>query len=615
MYDVWKSHSNETITVNGNGTRKVKVAIYCRVSTDHFEQVKALDNQIKWFDDIIKKYPNWELVSSYHTAHSKHKKNNGKLVTINGYYIDEGLSGLSATNRPAFQQLVKDAMDGKIDLIITREVCRFSRNILDTIKYSRMLKEIQYGVAIYFYNDGIFTYNCDADLRLGIFSTLAQNESQKISERVRSGQETSKSKNILYGNGNILGYSRNPNSKSNSYIINEEQANTIRRIFELYLDGNGSGKIAKILTMENHKNSSGNVKWTHDTILRILHNKTYCGYVSYNRTLKLSCFEKRYTVKENERVFKKVPEEIVPVIIEETIFEECQKRLQKNKKEELSSKTITGKRTSAKDTFAKKLRCKCGHSFKREKWYVSKDGKSNYGYICYNGLNNGHSTNYSNSEAIDNYNICDMPGISEVKLKIQALKIFNDILNDDTLIDDVIKEKRKTLFKRSKNYDNLIAEKNKEINLFKEREHKLTIKLADGIIEDELFNTTIQGFNKEIHRIQNEIENLKLEKATEKEKPEISEDEIRDIFKSLLSYNEDVDLAIIDKFVYEIIVDSPNHFIWKLHFKPITNKTSFIDLCSYRVELDFIEDYYKKHKKILHKKKWEPINIDIQIAI
>ena len=163
-----------------------RVVIYARVSTEHEAQISALENQVQYYDEILKRHPEWELVDRY---------------------IDEGITGTSIHKRESFLRMMEDAKNRRFDLIITREVSRFARNIVDTLQQTRLLRT--YGVEVWFTEDNIWTLNDeDGELRLSIMATLAQNESKKISQRVKAGQMISFKNGVLYGNGNILGYTR-----------------------------------------------------------------------------------------------------------------------------------------------------------------------------------------------------------------------------------------------------------------------------------------------------------------------------------------------------------------------------------------------------------------------
>ena len=177
-----------------------KVVIYARVSTEHKEQLEALENQLEWYKPIIESHPEWEIVE---------------------WYIDKGITGTSAEKRPRFMQMIEDAKKKMFDLIITREVSRFARNTVDTLQYTRLLKE--YKVDVYFINDNIRTFDGDGELRLTIMATLAQDESRKTSVRVKAGQQTTMENGTFFGNGNILGYDRVDKTK---FVINHEQAQT-----------------------------------------------------------------------------------------------------------------------------------------------------------------------------------------------------------------------------------------------------------------------------------------------------------------------------------------------------------------------------------------------------
>ena len=197
---------------------KRKVAIYARVSTEHEAQINALENQIQYYDNILEQHPEWELV---------------------GRYVDEGITGTSVKKRKNFLRMMEDAKNGMFSLILTREVSRFARNTVDTLQETRKLKS--YGVEVYFTEDNIRTSDdTDGELRLTLMATLAQNESKKTSVRVKAGQKISFENGVLYGNGNILGYDRD----GRELVVNPEQAETVKMIFNMYHDGMGCKQIA-----------------------------------------------------------------------------------------------------------------------------------------------------------------------------------------------------------------------------------------------------------------------------------------------------------------------------------------------------------------------------------
>ena len=300
--------------------RARQVGIYGRVSTEHEAQLSALENQLQWYDDQVRYHPNW---------------------TVYDRYIDEGITGTQAKKRPAFLRMLEDARKGKFDLIVTREVCRFARNVVDTLVVTRELKSI--GVEVYFIDDNIWTMDGDGELRLSLMATLAQEESRKTSERVKAGQKISRDNGVLYGNGNILGYDR----VGDTYVINEEQAETVRMIFDLYLQGFGSMKIAQILTERKRKTATGLIKWSVSNIMRAIKNATYTGTKCYNKSRSNNFLEQKRINNLDMSTYEYVEGDF-PAIVSQEIWDKAQAIRESRMKPALVSaeKTTHSKRDS-----------------------------------------------------------------------------------------------------------------------------------------------------------------------------------------------------------------------------------------------------------------------------
>ena len=174
-------------------------------------------------------------------------------------------------------KMIRDAKAHKFNMIITREVSRFARNTVDTLQYTRMLKEL--GVEVFFINDNIKTFDGDGELRLTIMATLAQDESRKTSIRVKAGQQTSMDNGVVYGTGNILGYDR----VGKDMVINPEQAKTVRMIFDMYLDGMGLKSIKYELESRGRLTAMGKTQWFESVISKVLRNSFYCGIMTYHK--------------------------------------------------------------------------------------------------------------------------------------------------------------------------------------------------------------------------------------------------------------------------------------------------------------------------------------------
>lgn len=272
---------------------KRKVVFYGRVSTEHEAQTYALCNQMQWYEELKKSYPNWVVVERY---------------------VDDGITGTQAKKRPEFMRMIEDAKSGKFDLIVTREVARFARNTIDCLEVTRQLKN--YGVEVFFVQDGIRTLDNEGEMILTIRAMVAQEESRKMSERIKAGQAISRKNGVLYGNGNLLGYDR----VGDTYIINEDQAETVRMIFNMYESGFGLQMIRDELIKRERKNSSGLVKWDNTRIIRCLHNSAYKGVVAYNKSHRNNYLEQKVVVNHNENTFEYTSANFEPIICKEQAY-------------------------------------------------------------------------------------------------------------------------------------------------------------------------------------------------------------------------------------------------------------------------------------------------------
>lgn len=228
----------------------IRVASYCRVSTDKEDQANSFEAQQRYFRAYIARQPDWELYE---------------------IYADEGITGTSTQKRIQFNRMMNDAYAGRFQLILTKEVSRFSRNILDTISYTRELKSM--GIRVIFMNDGINTMDEDAELRLSIMASIAQEESRKISSRVKWGQTRQMERGVVFGRS-LLGY----DVKNGTLSINPEGAEIVRLIFHKYgVEGKGTTVIARELREAGYRTSTGRATWSNSHIVKILQNEKYVG--------------------------------------------------------------------------------------------------------------------------------------------------------------------------------------------------------------------------------------------------------------------------------------------------------------------------------------------------
>lgn len=236
----------------------MKVAAYCRVSTDREDQANSFESQQRYFRQYIAGQPGWELYA---------------------IYADEGVTGTSTRNRKAFHRMMEDARGGCFSLILTKEVSRFSRNILDTIAYTRELRHL--GVGVSFLNDGIYTLEPDAELRLSIMGSLAQEESRRISQRVKWGQTRRMEEGVVFGRS-MLGY----DVRDGKLQINPQGAEIVRQIFFKYVhERKGTTVIARELREAGYKTFGGGTVWRNTAILKVLRNEKYCGDLRQKKTI------------------------------------------------------------------------------------------------------------------------------------------------------------------------------------------------------------------------------------------------------------------------------------------------------------------------------------------
>lgn len=279
----------------------LRVTYYARVSSKTDEQLNSVENQKEHFEELIKKNKNWKYIKGY---------------------VDE-IRGESAENREDFQRMISDALGGKFDLIITKEVSRFARDTLDSLTYTREL--FRNGVGVYFLNDNICTIDTDSEMRLTIMSSVAQDEVRKLSERVKFGHARSIQNGVVLGNSRIFGYDKD----DGKLIINESEAEMVRQIFELYSTGEYSSReVQKILYERGYRSRKG-TEIQHNTIRNIIENPKYKGYYVGGK-VKITDYRTKqqfFVPPEEWIMYKDESGEIVPQIIDEATWEKANRVL------------------------------------------------------------------------------------------------------------------------------------------------------------------------------------------------------------------------------------------------------------------------------------------------
>ena len=336
----------------GNMKQVLRVAAYCRVSTDEERQLGSFENQIEYFTRLIADNGRYELVR---------------------IYSDEGISGTSTRSRKEFCQMIEDCRAGKIDLIITKSISRFARNTQDSLNYTRLLKDM--GIGVCFEKEGINTLESSGELLLTLFSCFAREESRSISENTAWGIRSKFQQGIPHINAQVLlGYDKDSDG---SLIINEEQAAVVRRIYRMYLEGYTLGAISRELNEDCIPGVRGEAKWCANTVSRILANEKYKGALLMQKTYTASFLTKRHVPNTGQLPMYYI-EENHPAIIPPDIWEAAQEETARRKafREAHGLRGLSG---GGDSPFYSRLFCRqCGQRLQR----VNRHGVSHPYWEC-----------------------------------------------------------------------------------------------------------------------------------------------------------------------------------------------------------------------------------------
>ncbi len=511
----------------------LRVAAYCRVSTDKDDQANSFESQKLYFEQKINENKEWELVD---------------------IYADKGISGTNTDKRVHFNRMLKDAKNGKVDKIITKEVSRFARNTVDTLQYTRELKSI--GVGVLFLNDNIDTLDSDGELRLTIMASIAQEESRKTSERVRWGQKRQMEKGVVFGR-NILGY----HLKDGVLTVNEEEAKLVRHIYNKYLEGKGIHIIAKELQEEGHKTKNGNSEWTNKSIRTILQNEKYVGDLLQKKTITpdFLTHKKKYNRGEEEMVY--IRDHHDPIIDRET-FDFVQAEFERKSKnyEETKSKH------SNRYAFSGKIKCgQCGRR------YVARFKKRNNGtkrkiWGCYNKFKNGvqHEVN---GEMIG----CTNKDIGNEILECAVLQALNEVsTNKKRIVDKLTKVITDALKnKKKESYDFEKAERN--IARLDSKKLKIIDSYYDNEITKDEFVKLKEQYQEEIDRLTEEIKQERDKNTVVENKDELIK-EICAVVNKLVNF-EEFDDSVAKEVLGQIVVNSKNDI--EVYLKGIKDRKFF----------------------------------------
>ena len=342
--EIIKARNTLSSRAKTNLTKRLRVAAYCRVSTDSEDQINSYKSQVQYYTDLIKSNSEWSLA---------------------GIYADEAITGTQVTKREDFQRLINDCMNGDIDLIVTKSISRFARNTLDTLKYVRMLKEK--GIAVFFEEENINTLTMDGELLLVILSSVAQQEVENISANVKKGLKMKMQRGELVGFQGCLGYDYHPEDKT--ITVNEEEAEIVRYIFKRYIEGAGGSVIARELQNLGYKTKRGSTTWAETTVIGIIKNEKYKGDILMGKTFTLDPISKRRldNFGEEDQFYVRDHHE---AIISEEVFDAAQEILKRRSKPRRLGTDGKREKFSRKYAFSCLLECGfCGGTLTRRSWH------------------------------------------------------------------------------------------------------------------------------------------------------------------------------------------------------------------------------------------------------
>ncbi|MBP3360944.1 MAG: recombinase family protein [Clostridia bacterium] len=500
----------------------LKVVYYARVSTDKDEQLHSLSAQQKHFEELVAGNSNWTLIRGY---------------------IDEGISATSVKNRDNFLRMIRDAKSHKFDLILTKEISRFARNTIDSLSYTQEL--LRNGVGVIFESDNINTLDPDAELRLTIMSSIAQDETRKISERVKFGFRESINKGVVLGNDCIWGYRK----EQGKLVIVPEEAEMVRMIFDLYANENmGVRKIAKAITDSGYRNTNGN-PFSFSSVKGILVNPKYKGYYCGHKTHKIDFRHNdvKYLPPDEWVIYK--DNEKVPPIVSPELWDKANRKLK-----ERSSKMTSENKTSYQNKYLYSGRIVCG------------EHGTCYHHTVYK-YKSGNKELWACKE-YGNGNKCRNPIIYTSELDAVMREVYNQVVCEKTTIVSELIE----LYKENGSEKAIAKSKHKiisDINAVIAKKDKLLDLSLDNRLSNEEFEQRNNSFNKQIEKLKSELTRLDKE---EQKKINIKEsiENLRSAISDELDFSDELGKNVIDSFIDKIVVyksDVPNRIDLKIFLK------------------------------------------------
>lgn len=486
----------------------LRVTFYARVSTDQDEQINSLENQVQYYTELIQSKPNWKFVPGY---------------------VDEGISGGSTKKRDNFNRMIRDARAGMFDFIITKEISRFSRSTLDSIKYTQEL--LDYNVGVFFQNDNINTLDTDSEFRLVIMAGVAQDEIRKLSERLKFGFRQAIKNGHVLGNDKLYGYDK----KDCVLTVNEEEAEIIRIIFDLY--GNqrlGTRTISKRLMELGYTSREGNAFNTL-TIRHILENPKYKGWYCGNKSQSVDYRTKR-NVLLDESEWVTYPDPSIPAIVPEELWNRAN-ALYKRRREEMKSHS-SGISFHNRYPYSAKIYCEeHGTTFHRQVIQTKKGQQEVWQCKVYR----------SHGRAA-----CSAPQIRSSDLDVILSDIFKELVRDkEKIIDSLVTVL--TNIPKEVDYGKLRCQVENEMDDLERKKNRLLDLSIAGALTVEEFKERNDAFNAQILECQGKLTAIRQEEEN-RTSEELDIPAIRRALDEALRFTGEIDTALVATILDKVVV-------------------------------------------------------------
>lgn len=486
----------------------LRVTFYARVSTDQDEQINSLENQVQYYTELIQSRPNWRFVPGY---------------------VDEGISGGSTKKRDNFNRMIRDAKAGVFDFIITKEISRFSRSTLDSIRYTQEL--LDYNVGVFFQNDNINTLDTDSEFRLVIMAGVAQDEIRKLSERLKFGFRQAIKNGHVLGNDKLYGYDK----KDCVLTVNEEEAEIIRIIFDLY--GNqrlGTRTISKRLMELGYTSREGNAFNTL-TIRHILENPKYKGWYCGNKSQSVDYRTKR-NVLLDESEWVTYPDPSIPAIVSEELWNRAN-ALYKRRREEMKSHS-SGLSFHNRYPYSAKIYCEeHGTTFHRQVIQTKKGQQEVWQCKVYR----------SHGRAA-----CPAPQIRSSDLDVILSDIFKELVRDkEKIIDSLVTVL--TNIPKEVDYGKLRCQVENEMDDLERKKNRLLDLSIAGALTVEEFKERNDAFNAQIQECQGKLMAIRQEEENQSSE-ELDIPAIRQALDEALRFTGEIDTALVATILDKVVV-------------------------------------------------------------